>query len=77
MTEEANVTTAQDAKAAGYLCGECADAAGAVWPPGHVATFHTGTCPLCHTPKAALACWDDWTWPESNLDAGASLGREL
>jgi hypothetical protein len=71
-----DITTAQDAKDAGYLCGECAEGAGGVWPKGHVATFHTGTCPLCHTPNAGLACWDDWAWPGSDLDAEVSYTRE-
>ena len=33
----------QDAKDAGYLCGDCADAAGGVWPKGHMATWSEGS----------------------------------
>lgn len=46
----------------GYICGECADKNGGVWPENHVATFHGGECDLCGE-SGFLACWDDWNWP--------------
>ena len=67
---------ARDAKDAGYLCGDCAEGAGGIWPKGHVATWHEGTCGMCLKPKM-LTAWDDWTWPESALDEEASFIREF
>lgn len=29
------------------ICAECAKAAGAVWPEGHIATFYRATCGIC------------------------------
>lgn len=69
---------AQEAKDAGYLCMKCAEVNGGVWPDGHRASFHGGRCPLCNSPQAALACWDDWEWPDdSRLNQVAKTTREF
>lgn len=46
-----------------YICHQCADVRGGVWPEGHVATFHTGNCPYCDTSKG-LANIGDWDWSD-------------
>jgi len=70
------MATAEDAKDACYICGDCAEAAGGAWPEGHVATWHEGTCGMCHQPKM-LTAFDDWTWPGTELDEEASFTREF
>ena len=62
---------------AGYICGECADKEGGVWPEGHAATFHGGKCPLCGETKS-LASWDDWSWPnDAKINKRANARREI
>ena len=46
-----------------YICGDCAEAAGGVWPQGHAATWHQEwPCDACGkgVPICALS---DWEWP--------------
>lgn len=47
----------------GSICAGCAEAYGAVWPEGHVATCSVGVCVLCneHVPTCAVS---DWSWPQ-------------
>lgn len=68
--------SAKEAKEAGYICHQCADANGGVWPDGHCATFHGGVCPMCGKGKS-LAAWDDWNWPDSQLEQEAKDTREV
>jgi len=64
------------ARAAGYLCGECAELKGAKWPKGHRATFHSATCPFCKNCRP-IASWDDWSWPKApGHDEIAKMTRE-
>ncbi len=67
---------AHDAKKAGYICGDCTDAAGGEWPSGHVATWSEGTCGLCKK-QTMRAAWDDWNWPGHDLDDEATITREF
>ena len=60
-----------------YLCGHCADKAGAKWPKGHVATAHTNTCPYCQVPALSLTHWTDWNWPDRITDRSAKVNREV
>jgi DNA-directed RNA polymerase subunit RPC12/RpoP len=48
-----------------YICSACARRLGAIWPRGHVATFHEAICPECKEPKS-LASVDDWNWPTTS-----------
>lgn len=45
-----------------YICGECAEKAGGVWPRDHVATFHAAKCAECGQVKS-IAALSDWNWP--------------
>jgi hypothetical protein len=66
VTRKAAETEKADAdplKGIGYLCNECAEELGGVWPEGHIATFHTGTCDCCHT-EQSLSNTGDWNWPD-------------
>ena len=31
-----------------YVCGDCAEMMGGIWPDGHIATFHRNKCSACH-----------------------------
>jgi hypothetical protein len=57
----------------GYICSECARKNGAVWPEGHVATFHEGKCYTCKQQKVLCAV-SDWSWPNIR---GPKAPREL
>lgn len=46
-----------------YICRECADDCGGVWPEGHAATFHQGECGVCGKEKA-LCNVGDYNWPD-------------
>lgn len=46
-----------------YICRECAEKKGGVWPEGHAATMHVDECPYC-SQKKALANVGDWNWPD-------------
>ena len=46
-----------------YLCSDCAESLGGVWPEGHMATCHTATCDNCGEEKS-LANVGDWNWPD-------------
>lgn len=46
-----------------YICHQCAQADGANWPEGHVATSHMGECCSCHDMKNVCAV-SDWRWPK-------------
>lgn len=46
-----------------YICRECADDNGGVWPAGHVATMHAGCCDICGKERS-LANVGDWDWPD-------------
>ena len=46
-----------------YICSDCAEDLGGVWPEGHVATFHEAKCDCCHK-TAGLANIGDWNWPD-------------
>ena len=52
-----------------YLCAECAERLGGVWPEGHMATMHSGKCDCCGETKS-LAAHDDWNWPGQKLYPG-------
>lgn len=46
-----------------YICSECAEGAGAVWPKGHAATWHSEwPCQVCGR-DVALCAMSDWEWP--------------
>lgn len=45
-----------------YICRECANDNGGIWPKDHVATQHMGNCDGCKEEKA-LAHVSDWNWP--------------
>lgn len=45
-----------------YVCGDCAEKNGGVWPEVHAATFHTSVCPSCRI-ESGLASVGDWNWP--------------
>lgn len=45
------------------ICSECAKANGATWPDGHVATFWTQNCDVCHEEKG-ICDVSDWNWPK-------------
>ena len=60
-----------------YLCSDCAESLGGVWPEEHRATFHWDFCPYCGSNKG-LASWDDWDWPDDvNLNKTARSTREI
>lgn len=42
-----------------YICRKCAIEHGGTWPEGHLATFHTGECGVCHEVKSVCS-YDDW-----------------
>jgi len=68
---------AKTAYAAGYLCGECAEALGGKWPRGHRATFRAATCPICKVCRP-IASWDDWDWPKApEVNEVAKRTREV
>jgi len=46
-----------------YLCAECAEELGGVWPKDHCATFHVAECNVCGEEKS-LANVGDWDWPD-------------
>lgn len=46
-----------------YICNECADEWGGIWPEGHCASFHDGACGRCGKNKS-LANVGDWNWPD-------------
>jgi hypothetical protein len=48
---------------ASYLCHECAERHGGVWPDGHCATQHFGVCDVCGEERA-LASVGDYDWPD-------------
>jgi hypothetical protein len=59
-----------------YICAACAEERGAVWPKGHCATQHTGTCKYCGRAKG-LCALDDWRWPKcSHRPKGPGGGRD-
>lgn len=47
----------------GFVCGDCARARDARWPPGHCATMHQNTCYYCGK-VGTLANIGDWNWPD-------------
>ena len=51
-----------------YICRECAERRGGVWPEGHVATMHREVCPYCGE-RRGLACIGDWDWPGVDYSA--------
>ena len=56
-----------------YICDACAKKDGAVWPKGHVATYHMGECDGCTGMKNICAV-SDWDWPEQrNLERGREI----
>ena len=57
-----------------FLCEDCAKKEGAVWPYGHIATFHEAVC-VCCVQKNSLCAASDWTWP-GNTKA-STLMREI
>lgn len=52
-----------------YLCDECAEKHGAVWPEGHIASYFMGKCNVCKEQKS-LSCTGDWNWPDKNSKGG-------
>jgi len=52
-----------DIPESGFICGTCAVALGGKWPDGHVATLHSGVCPVCGEERT-LANVGDWKWPD-------------
>jgi hypothetical protein len=58
-----------------YLCSDCAKLNGAVWPEGHVATFHEGDCHFCKE-KRAICCESDWNWPDRKRDRQDTSQKE-
>ena len=63
-------------KELGYICSECAEAKGATWPKGHMATWHTGECSQCGKTKS-LCCWTDWAWADAKRNMSANMRREI
>lgn len=43
-----------------FICAECAEEVGGVWPKDHVATMHEGKCDMCGvlTGLASVADYD-------------------
>ncbi len=62
-------------KCVDYVCNECADAHGGVWPDGHVATFHQGECDQCGL-RRALCSVDDYDWPNNKPRGWRGGGRD-
>jgi hypothetical protein len=58
---------------AGFICRDCAELGGAIWPVCHVATFHTGECDSCGE-KKSLCHTNDYDWPNR---PELELDREL
>ena len=59
-----------------FICSACCTERGAVWPEGHCATCHSGTCWHCLR-HATLAAVDDWDWPKgSKRPPGYGGGRD-
>lgn len=46
-----------------WICVQCAEKHGGVMHEDHVATWHTGYCPLCHDLKS-LTEPRDFKWPQ-------------
>ena len=46
-----------------YVCADCAEANGGIWPKGHAATWHMEwPCQACG--KEVMICaLSDWEWP--------------
>jgi len=47
---------------ANYMCGDCAEEHGGLWPEEHADTAHIAECEICHEEKV-LKCWNYWNWP--------------
>lgn len=50
------------AKEVFYICADCANENGGVWPKSHVATFHLSDCDACDNEKS-LCHVSDYNWP--------------
>ena len=59
----------------GYICFGCARRLGGVWPEGHVATAHMGTCPECKQRKSLVSV-DDYDWPKKSKRPKYGAGRD-
>lgn len=46
-----------------WLCFQCADSKGGVWPDGHCATIMHGTCEYCGDKNVTICPWVDFDWP--------------
>jgi len=49
-----------------YLCADCAEALGGVWPPGHCATVSISKCDYCKEEKATCSI-GDYNWPKDSF----------
>lgn len=60
-----------------YMCWACAEAKGGVWPKGHCATAHQGTCEYCGTKGTTLIPYVDFNWPKDpDTDKVAKRNRD-
>lgn len=47
-----------------WLCSECAESKGGVFPEGHCCTCIVGECPYCKAKDIMLIPWVDFNWPK-------------
>lgn len=60
-----------------FMCFECADKMGGIFPEGHVCTVTEGECPYCHDKNVTLVPWVDFNWPkDKKKDKTAKVSRD-
>ena len=56
------------------ICAKCAEANGATWPDGHLATFSVTKCQVCAKERSTCDV-SDWNWPKGKRPATFSMMR--
>ncbi len=58
-----------------YICEDCAEKHGGVWPRDHVATMHVGSCDVCNI-STYLVSVSDWNYQTARPKHWVGLGRD-